>query len=170
MKQSVKTAGARRLPFLLIGGLLAMWLLMNQTLAPGQILLGALLATALAWSSLALRPVKPRVRNLHLVPLLVGLVLVDIVRSNVGVARIVLGLVHGRNVRSGFVEIPLQMRDPHGLAFLAAIVTSTPGTVWVDWSSDTGVLTLHVLDLRDPSVWIDWIKNRYEGLLVRIFE
>jgi multicomponent K+:H+ antiporter subunit E len=101
---------------------------------------------------------------------LLFLVLTDIVRSNIAVARIVLGLVRNREIRSGFVKIPLALTDPHGLAVLAGILTATPGTVWVDLDVPTGVLTVHVLDLKDESEWIDWIRNRYEHLLMRIFQ
>ncbi|HEY8520091.1 MAG TPA: Na+/H+ antiporter subunit E [Gammaproteobacteria bacterium] len=161
---------SRRLPPVLIVGLTAMWLLLNQTLAPGQILLGLALATGITWGTYAIRRVQPRLRRVHLIPVLVALVLADIVRSNVSVARIVLGLVRDREVRSGFLDVPLDLRDPHGLAVLAAIVTCTPGTVWVDLAPDGGRVTLHVLDLRDEAAWIAWIKNRYESLLMRIFE
>ena len=98
---------------------------------------------------------------------LLGLVLRDIVRSNIAVARIVLG---GREVHSGFVKIPLDLADAHGLAVLAGIVTATPGTVWVDHDAATSMLTLHVLDLKSETEWIDWIKGRYERLLMGIFE
>jgi multicomponent K+:H+ antiporter subunit E len=107
---------------------------------------------------------------MHVATMLVFMVLLDIVRSNIGVARIILGLVGKREIRSGFVDIPLDMRDPHGLAVLAIIVTSTPGTVWVDLARDGSRLTLHVLDLRDEAEWISWIKNRYERPLMEIFE
>jgi multicomponent K+:H+ antiporter subunit E len=102
--------------------------------------------------------------------LLVWRVGIDILRSNVAVARIVLGLTGKRQLRSGFLEVPLAMRDPHGLAALATIVTSTPGTVWADLSPDGATLTLHVLDLRDEQAWIHTIKDRYERLLMEIFE
>ena len=154
------------LSFLLLG----IWLLLNQTLAPGQIALGAALALLLGWMSTTLRPLRPRVRSLHAAIGLVFLVLADIVRSNVAVARIVLGLVGDREIRSGFVEIPLEMRDAHGLAMLAAILTATPGTVWVDLSADGSMLTVHLLDLKDEAAWIRWIKERYERRLMRIFE
>jgi multicomponent K+:H+ antiporter subunit E len=68
------------------------------------------------------------------------------------------------------VDIPLELRDPHGLAALAVIVTSTPGTVWAGLSPDGGTLTLHVLDLQDDAEWIHVIKHRYERPLMRIFE
>ena len=62
------------------------------------------------------------------------------------------------------------MRDAHGLAMLAAILTATPGTVWVDLSADGSMLTVHLLDLKDEAAWIRWIKERYERRLMRIFE
>jgi multicomponent K+:H+ antiporter subunit E len=160
----------RSFPPVLIGTLTVMWLLLNQTLAPGQILLGLILAVILAYATSSLRPLQPRLRNVHLAPVLLVMVFLDIVRSNVSVARVVLGLVRDHEVRSSFLEIPLDMRDPHGLAVLATIVTSTPGTVWVDLAADGRTLTLHVLDLKDEGAWIRWIKERYERPLMRIFE
>jgi multicomponent K+:H+ antiporter subunit E len=161
---------AGRWPIALTTGLVVMWLLLNQTLAPGHVVLGTVLALLIAWSSRQLRPLQPRLHRVWLAGLLAIMVLRDIIRSNIGVARIVLGLVRDRKVRSGFVSIPLDMRDSHGLAVLAAIVTSTPGTVWVDLAPDRSRVTLHVLDLRDEAEWVHWIKGRYERLLMRIFE
>lgn len=169
MRAVTKTT-SRGVPLVLTSALFVMWLLLNETLSLGQAALGLILAVALAWASSVLRPVRPTLRRPHLVVLLFVLVLFDIVRSNIGVARIVLGLVRDRKIRSGFVEIPLTMTDPHGLAVLAGIVTATPGTVWVDHDLATSTLTLHVLDLKTDQEWIDWIKLRYEKLLMGIFE
>jgi multicomponent K+:H+ antiporter subunit E len=158
----------KRFPIVLTVGLVLMWLLLNNTLAPGQILLGAIVAAASVYVFRRARPLLPRLRQPQVIVKLVFRVLIDIVRSNVAVARIILGL--RRQIRPGFLEIPLDLRDPHGLAVLAAIVTSTPGTVWVGLAPDDSVLTLHVLDLQDEKQWIDTIKNRYERLLLEIFE
>jgi multicomponent K+:H+ antiporter subunit E len=169
----VKGAAApptRRVQPVLVGVLLATWLLLNQSVAAGHIVLGLGLGVALAWATSVMRPAQPRLRHVHLIGLLILRVVRDVVRSNVDVARIVLGLVRGRDVRAGFVSIPLQMQDPHGLAVLACIVTSTPGTVWVDHDPATRILTLHVLDLKDDGAWTAWIKTHYETLLLRIFE
>jgi multicomponent K+:H+ antiporter subunit E len=73
-------------------------------------------------------------------------------------------------VHSGFLEIPLELRDPHGLVVLAVIVTSTPGTSWAGVSPGGRTLTLHVLDLKDEEGWIRLIKERYERPLLRIFQ
>lgn len=154
----------------LVLGLTVLWLLLNQTLALGHVVLGAVLALGLAWSSSALRPVHARVQRLDLAAKLVLTVFCDVVRSNIAVAGIILGLGRSRAVSSGFLRIPLELRDPHGLAALAVIITSTPGTVWAGLSEDGATLTLHVLDLQDEDEWIRTIKQRYETPLRRIFE
>ncbi len=154
--------------------LTALWLLLNDTLWTGHLLLGGVLA-ALACAAYA--RVQPPgatgaapggVRRVRAAIVLAARVLVDIARSNVAVARIVLG-VHPREQRSDFVEIPLELRDPRGLAVLACIVTATPGTAWARHEPTAQVLTLHVLDLVDPQAWVRTIKDRYETLLLEIF-
>jgi len=159
----------RMLPFpLLTTGLLVLWLLLNQTLSPGHLLLGG--AAALLGGRLLTALEPPRVRLRRLAPIfrLAGFVAADIVRSNIAVALIVLG-VTGRERKSGFVHIPLDLRQPYGLAVLACIITSTPGTLWVSFDEATGTLTIHVLDLIDESEWIRTIKGRYERSLLEIF-
>lgn len=158
------------LPWVFIAALVVMWLLLNGTLAFGHVLLGLALALLMVIGFRPMRPVQPHVRRPLAAVRLVVRVLLDIVRSNIGVARVILGLTQGRKVKSGFLKIPLDLRDPHGLAVLAAIVTSTPGTVWVDLTRDRSTLTLHVLDLKDEEGWIHTIKGRYESLLMEIFE
>lgn len=160
----------RRIPWLLIIGLTGMWLLLVQSLSVGQVLLGLALAALMTLGFQAVRPLHPHVRRPFAAVKLFGRVTVDVLRSNVAVARIVLGLTGSRVVRSSFIDVPLEVRDPHALAVLAAIMTATPGTVWADLTPDNAVLTVHVLDLRDPQAMRDTIKNRYESLLREIFE
>jgi multicomponent K+:H+ antiporter subunit E len=159
----------RRPPILLILALTGMWLLLNTTLAFAQVLLGLTVSTLMVFGFRVVRPLQPRLRRPQVALLLLWRVSLDILRSNLAVGRIVLGLHGRRQIRSGFLEVPLDLRDPHGLAALAAIVTSTPGTVWVDLSVDGSTLTLHVLDLRDEQALIQTIKQRYERPLLEIF-
>ena len=152
------------------GALVAMWLALNDTVAPGQVLLGALIAVALILWAAKLRPLRPRLYRPWLAISLLAVVFVDIVRSNIAVGRIILGLVPVRAIRPGLLEIPLDLHDPHGLAVLATIITSTPGTVWVEHVAERRTLTLHILDLKDEAGWIREIKERYERPLIRIFQ
>jgi multicomponent K+:H+ antiporter subunit E len=154
---------------LVSAGLLLLWLLLNQTISLGHILLGCAVALAGGWALYALRPPEALIGRPSAILQLVLRVGADIVRSNIAVARIVLGF-GGRERTSGFVNIPLDLRDPYGLAALACIITSTPGTLWVKHDPATGVLTIHVLDLIDEGDWFRTIKGRYERLLLEIFE
>lgn len=160
----------RWLPYPLLSlALLALWLLLNQSLTPGQIILGVVLGIGGALALTALEPPKLRLRRPGAILELSFLVLVDIVRSNIAVAQIILG-PRRKDVTSGFTRIPLDMRAPHGLAALAIIITATPGTLWVDFDSGQGLLTIHVLDLVDEDAWIATVKQRYERRLMEIFE
>jgi multicomponent K+:H+ antiporter subunit E len=160
---------SRVLPYpVLAAALLLMWLLLNS-FSVGQFLLGTAIAVAASRAMAALQPAKPRLRRWQLIPRLVGVVMLDILRSNAAVATIILQGRRRERV-SGFVAIPLALRDETGLAVLACIVTSTPGTAWVEYAADSGVLLIHVLDLAEEEEWVTLIKTRYEALLMEIFE
>ena len=75
-----------------------------------------------------------------------------------------------RKHRPGFVDIPLELRDPVGLAVLACIITATPGTSWAAYDSRSGVLTMHVLELVDEATSIGVVKRRYEKPLLEMLE
>lgn len=158
----------RMLPFpLASAGLLMVWLLLNQSLSPAHLLLGGVVALAGGRLLAALEPPKGRLRRLAPIVRLAGFVAADVIRSNIAVALIVLG-IRDRHREPGFVHIPLDLRQPYGLAMLACIITSTPGTLWVSFDEASGLLTIHVLDLIDENQWIRTIKSRYERLLLEI--
>jgi multicomponent K+:H+ antiporter subunit E len=89
--------------------------------------------------------------------------------ANAQVAR---GILAGktRAPRSAFVQLPLELRDPHALAVLAIITTIVPGTVWSELSLDRGMLMLHVFDVEDEAAFAAGFKSRYERPLLEIFE
>ncbi len=161
---------SRVLPFpLTSAALLALWLLLVGSASPGAILLGAALAVAGGLALARLDPPRLAPRRLLAVPGLLRDVFIEVVRSNNAVARIILGREDARGRRSGFVEIPLEMRNPYGLAALACILTATPGTVWVDYDAEEGRMLLHVLDLIDEESWVRIVKDRWERRLMEIF-
>lgn len=149
--------------------LLLMWLLLTRFSA-GHLVLGCLVGLAGGWALAGLHPQGPRLRRWNLIARLAGVVAYDIIRSNIAVAGLILtGGRRGRR-RSEFIEIPLEIRSHGGLAILAIILTATPGTAWLEYKPATGTLLLHVFDLVDEAVWRHLIKNRYEALLLEIFE
>lgn len=160
---------SRILPYPILSLVLfLLWLLLQQSVSPGNIVMGLAVGLIVGKITSALEPDKPRFRRPWLIPKLLGIIIYDIVRSNLAVAWII--LTRGRQLRtSGFLKIPLDLRDRTALAALAVILTATPGTVWLEFDAERGDLLIHVLDLVDEQHWIDIIKTRYERLLLEIF-
>lgn len=149
--------------------LVAMWLVLNGTWALGDAILGALVALGVTAGFARLQPAPTRWRRPLTAVRLAGVVLLDIVRSNLAVAAIVLR-PGTRGRVAGFLDIPLDTRDPVALAALACIITATPGTAWARYDSRANVVTIHVLDLFDGQGLVRTIKDRYEAKLREVFE
>ena len=149
--------------------LFVLWLLLNQSVSPGQLLLALLLAVAIPLLTAGLRPLPVRIRRPGTVLRLLLTVAADSVRSNLAVMRLLLSPGRPRHP-AGFVHVPLDVRDPNALAVLATIVCITPGTAWAELSLDRSMLLLHVLEVDDAAVIAADIKRRYERPLMEIFE
>jgi multicomponent K+:H+ antiporter subunit E len=110
-----------------------------------------------------------RMRRPRAIIQLCGIVLYDIVRSNIGVSRVI---IRGQKEKhsSGFINVPLKMTNTYGLAALGVILTCTPGTLWVQYNPRRKWLLLHVLDNIGEDEWVHIIRHRYERLLMEIFE
>ena len=149
--------------------LLVVWLLLNQSLTAGTLAMGLLLAVAVPLSTKALRPGQVRMRRPWVACKLWAVVIYDFLRSNLRVATLILTR-RPRDIPSGFLHLPLDRRDPPGLALLAMIVCITPGTAWAELSRDRSMLLLHVFEIDDAAAMAAMVKQRYERPLMEIFE
>jgi multicomponent K+:H+ antiporter subunit E len=144
------------------------WLLLQNSMSALSLLGAVLIGLVAPWSLVLLEVPRPRVRSYRALFRLAGVVAHDIVGSNLAVARIILSGAR-RDRRAGFVVIPLELTNHYGLAVLAIIITSTPGTLWVQHDAATNRLLLHVFDLVNEPELIALIKQRYESRLREIF-
>jgi multicomponent K+:H+ antiporter subunit E len=159
----------RWLPAPLISLLLfVVWLMLNQSLSLGHVALAAVLAITVPWFSERLRPDRPRLKRPLLIVRFGLLVLWDILKSNVEVARRILGPESA--IRPRFVWVPLAIRDPHGIVSLAGVITMTPGTLSAEISDDRRHLLVHAFNVDDEAALIADIKARYEAPLMQIFD
>lgn len=157
------------LPYpLLTLALIVFWLVLTG-FSLGQLILGTLVAVFASWAMTALRPDVPKVRRWPLLFKLLGLVIVDIVRSNIAVASVILwGRRKGHS--SEFVLMPVEIEDPTALSLLAIIITSTPGSAWLEYDSRDKTVLLHVFDVEDQDAWVALLKSRYEKILLEVFQ
>ena len=143
------------------------WLLMNDEISVGQVVMALVLALVIPPFAARLDREFARIGRLRSVPRMLGVLLWDIVQANVTVALQVLG--PERKIRPGFIWVPLDIDNIHGIAALTSFVTLTPGTVSAALSEDRRHLLLHVLHLEDAGALIAEIKSRYEAPLMEIF-
>lgn len=148
--------------------LVLVWLLLTR-FSLGHLILGTVIAGFAGWAFARVEPAPPRIRAYLPLVRLALQVAVDIIRSNLAVARLILSNGRHGARHSDFVEIPLRLRDPVGLALLSMIVTATPGTAWLEYDAETGVLLLHVFDMIETDDWPALIRDRYESRLLEAF-
>lgn len=144
------------------------WLLLNNTVAPGQLLLGAILALVLPLFTIRFWPDRPRLRKPLKLLRYIAVLLWDIILANLTVARLILGPT--ARLRPAFIRLPLELRNEFAIVMLANTISLTPGTVCSDLSPDRRTLLIHALDVEDPAQAIARIKQRYEKPLQEIFE
>lgn len=152
----------------LAAALLILWLVLQQSIGLGQILLGGAVAIVVSLAAAAVLPGRVRFRRLLSLLQLVVVAGVDIIRSNIAVLLI---LINPRAEPSaGFIKMELKLTNQFGLAVLACLLTATPGSAWLEYDGERNTVLIHVLDLIDKDEWIATVRHRYERLLLEIFE
>jgi multicomponent K+:H+ antiporter subunit E len=148
--------------------LMVVWLLLLNSLTLGGLLLGAVVGLVLPLLTAAFWPDRPGLR-FGWAMIDYGLVVIfDILVANFGVARLIL-FRRSRDLRSAWLNIPLDLRSPEAITVLAGTISLTPGTVSADVSGDGRSLLVHALDVTDREAEVLRIKERYERRLMRIF-
>jgi multicomponent K+:H+ antiporter subunit E len=143
------------------------WLLLVNTVAPGQMFLGALLAMAIPRFTIRFWPDQPCMRSPLTLVAYLAVFFFDIVIANLTVARLILGPV--KRLRPAFITLPLDLKNDFAITLLAHTISLTPGTVSSHVAEDRRSLLIHVLDLDDESLLVQRIKQRYEAPLKEIF-
>ena len=143
------------------------WLLLNDTVTVSHVIGGLVLALLIPPFAARLDREFARIGRLRGVPKMACVLALDIVRSNIVVALQVLG--PERKITPGFIWVPLDIANIHGIAALTSIITLTPGTVSSELSDDRRFLLVHVLDLGSADEVVRQIKTRYEAPLMEIF-
>lgn len=149
--------------------LTVVWLLLVNTVSPGNLLLGLVFGVAIPVITQPFWQKRPVIKHPLRVVEYVALVIWDIVMANVVVAYTILFKSNART-RSAWVRVPLDLTSPEAITLLAGTITMTPGTVASALSADASSILVHCLDTDDPEAVRDEIKHRYERRLKEIFE
>ena len=144
-----------------------LWLLLVGDFSLGQLALAALMALLLPLLAGLLQPERARFGRTRTIHVLSRRVLWDMLLSNIEVARRILG--PERALTPGFIWVPLDLQNIHGITALASIITLTPGTLSAELTEDRRHLLVHAFNLKDADATVAEIKARYEAPLKEIF-
>ena len=144
--------------------LLTIWLLENNSIAPGHILLGGILALLIPFATSLFLPGQIRLTHPILISKYLGRLILDIVTANLQVALWIMQPNH--KLKPVFIRYELALQSPLAISVLANTISLTPGTVSCDLSSDQRYLLIHCLHAEDPEEVIQEINQRYETPLM----
>ena len=159
--------------------LFVVWLLLNNSVSVGHLVLATIFAIFIPLLSFSLREPQPLILRPGLALKQLLIVLYDIIVANLQVALLILG--PSKNLRPAFIKVPIDLTHDMPITILASSVSLTPGTVSAEVypiaeSLPEGeeptqrYLLIHVLDLKDEEALIKQIKQRYEAPLKEIFQ
>jgi multicomponent K+:H+ antiporter subunit E len=144
------------------------WLALNNSLAPGHVVLAILMGGLLPIYTANFWPDRPRLQSPGTLCVFLAIFVWDIVVANLQVAYLVLFGTPSK-LKSQWICIPLDLRQPEAITMLAGTISLTPGTISSDVSADGRSLLVHCLHVGDPAAEVEKIKSRYERRLKAIF-
>lgn len=146
--------------------LAASWLALSHSLEPVHLLSAALIGLIVPR---LIHPVLAPADHIDWIAAirLTGVVLKDIVVSNITVARLVLGPMS--RLQPAWLPVPLASDHPRVNALFATIITTTPGTVSCVIDEQRRLILVHALNCDDAAGMIQDMKTRYEAPLMRVF-
>jgi multicomponent K+:H+ antiporter subunit E len=145
----------------------AIWLLLNNSIDPGHIVLGGALAVFIPWLTSSYWPEQINIRRPWKLVHYILYVLWDILIANVIVAKLILG--PQKKLNPGFLHYELQLTSPVGISLLANTISLTPGTVSCDLTEDRRYLLIHALHIDDVAEIKAEIYRKFEKPLLEIF-
>ncbi|MCH8543694.1 MAG: Na+/H+ antiporter subunit E [Alcanivorax sp.] len=148
--------------------LFLIWLLLMNSITPGAMVLGALLAWSLPTLTRAFWPEVPQVNSSWKMLGFILMVLGDIVHANLVAFRLILGPT--RKLHPAWIEMPIDLQDKFAVTILASTISLTPGTVTVEVGRGHKKLLIHALNAEDPVALVAHLKARYETPIREIFE
>ena len=148
--------------------MLGLWLLLANSISPGQILLGGLLAWMIPWITQSFWPEILYLRKPMTLIKFILVVLWDILIANLVLAVRILGPT--KKLQPAFIKVPLDIEHEFTITLFASAISLTPGTVSADLDWEGRYLLVHSLHVIDIDAAIVEMKQRYEAPLKEAFE
>jgi len=154
---------------LLLNILLAIvWAALTGSFEPVDLLFGFGLGYLVLWLITRMGKPPQYFRQIPLVLGLLGVFLIDLLRSNIRMAGLILS--PRMKLRPAVVAVPLILKSESAIVLFANLLTLTPGTLSLDISTDRNTLYMHTVYLDDPEEIKHQLLTGYERRLKELFE
>lgn len=97
---------------------------------------------------------------------LVGVFLIEMIKANVDMIKVV--LQPRLKNKPGIIAVETELETEIEIATLAALITLTPGTVSMDFSADGRTIFVHSIDVDDRDEIIADIRNNFEKAIMEV--
>jgi multicomponent K+:H+ antiporter subunit E len=147
--------------------LLASWCLLQMSVSPGNLIMGAILGFVVPLYTTRFWPNAPEIQKYGALVKYIVVFLYDVLIANIQVAWWIVLPQH--KLRPRFIYIPMEIEHPFVITVFASTISLTPGTVSAHVSGDHKMLIVHCLNAEDDDEMVRAIKERYEKPLKEIF-
>ncbi len=153
--------------------LTAAWLALTGDLTVSNTVVGFVLGYAALWLASRATGSKSRsaayVRRFVTILKFIGYFIKSILAANLSMAKAVLS--SNDKLTPAIVEIPLTVKNPAAVTFLANWITLTPGTLTLEVAADSSRLFVHTFQGGDDiDSFRDEIKRDFEKRVIEVFE
>jgi multicomponent Na+:H+ antiporter subunit E len=151
--------------------LLFVWLLLNNSLEPGILVVGAIVSALISYITCRncdlFTDMKLNPKAIAYTFVYLGVFFIDLVKSNLDVTRRV--LTPSLPINPGIVEVKTTLKSKFGRMLLANSITLTPGTLTVEVVGDS--FFIHWIDVKSESIEAasDAIVKKFEKYLEVIY-
>ncbi|MCK0471638.1 Na+/H+ antiporter subunit E [Halalkalibacter sp. APA_J-10(15)] len=97
---------------------------------------------------------------------LVLLFIKELVLANIDVIKIVLS--PKMNIKPGIVAVPTKLKSEFEITLLASLISLTPGTLSMDFSSDNQTIYIHSIHVPDKNAMIEQIHHTFERAIMEV--
>lgn len=158
------------MPFVMTLAFALGWTAITGTFSLSNLLLGAVIGALAFWVVRERLTTSLLFNRIYRILALFGLFLVELLKSGVRVALLVMSPRLDRRLRLGIIAFPLTVKSDFEITLLANMITLTPGTLSIDVSEDRKTLFVHAIAVPSKQALIRAIAGGFERKIIEAFE
>lgn len=144
------------------------WLLVTGSYTVNNFLLGFILGLLLVYLLRSVLPGRFYIITLYKVIKLIWVFLIELIKSNIDVIRIV--LQPSLKNEPAFFTYNTDLKTDWQVVLLSNLITLTPGTIVVGLSDDRTKIYIHAIDFGEKEEEIEGIKSSLEKVVREVGE